>query len=91
MNVATAGTPVAGDGEFQRTASTVDFDDLLHRAFAIRAFTHDDRSLVILQASRHNFTRTRGAGVHQNRDRHYIPPDVPYIPRQLKLVRLVYG
>ena len=66
MDILSAGTQIAGRGQLQRTASSLQFDNVLHTAFTPGPFTDDDRTIVILQARRHNLTGTCAVAIHQN-------------------------
>ncbi len=71
MDVGTAWPEVAGNGELDGRTGMVDLEHLLHGAFAKRTFARNQRSAMILQASRHDFAGAGRLVVLQN-DHRYV-------------------
>ena len=67
MDILSTRTQIAGRCQLQRAAPSLQFNNVLHTAFAPSPFTDDDRTFVILQACCDNLTGTRAIAVHQNR------------------------
>src|SRR5205823_4395312 len=68
VNVAAAGTPVAGGGELQSTGAAFHRDDVLHATLAIAAFADDDGAKMILQGCRDDLAGAGAVAIDQNGD-----------------------
>ena len=68
MDVAAAGTPVDGGGDFEGAVAAFQGDHVLHAALAVAAFANDDAAHMVLKGGRQNLAGAGPAAIDQDGD-----------------------